>query len=268
MAAPHPPMFPHHADSVERVVNAFRDEQEVLALLLCGSIAHGWSTPQSDVDIMLVVSDADHDERLRTRRTCFFSRELCTYADGYVDGKYVSEHFLRAVRAKGSEPARFAFQGARVLFTRLEGLPDLIADIARYPVEEKASRIHRFQAQYQAWSWMAREALKRQDAYLLQTAASKLCLFGGRIVLAHNERLYPFHKWFVRVLSEAPDKPAGLLDAMQQLAKAPNLASVEAFDTMIRGFRTWEIDPIGWGAEFMEETELSWLRGSAPVDDI
>jgi len=37
---------------------------------------------------------------------------------------------------------------------------------------------------------------------------------------------------------------------------------------MIRKFRDWEIDPIGWGAEFLDESELSWLRGAPPVDDL
>lgn len=261
-------MFPHHAETVLRVTDHFLKDSAVLGLILCGSIAHGFCSAESDVDVMIVVSDADHEERLRTGRTCFFSRELCTYAAGYVDGKYVSEGFLRAVKAKGSEPARFAFKDARVLFSRSPTLEGLLPEVARYPVEEKAARIHRFQAQFQAWSWFASEALKRQDPYLLQTAASKVCLFGGRIVLAHNELLYPFHKWFLRTLAEAPEKPAGLLQAIEQLLTAPSTQSLEAFGALIREFRRWEIDPIGWGAEFLEESELSWLRGAVPVDDI
>lgn len=110
--------------------------------------------------------------------------------------------------------------------------------------------------------------LKKQDPYLLQTAASKLCLFGGRIVLAHNELLYPYHKWFLRTLAEAPDKPAGLMPAITQLAAAPSAQHLETFGPLIREFLPWEIDPVGWGAEFLEESELSWLRGAAPVDDI
>jgi predicted nucleotidyltransferase len=261
-------MFSHHSDTLLRVTDHFLKDPEVLGLILAGSIAHGFSTPESDVDVMIVVSDADHEERLRTRRTCFFSRELCTYPAGYVDGKFISEGFLGAVKAKGSEPARNAFKNARVLFSRIPDLQGMLADVSRYPVEEKAARIHRFQAQFQAWSWFANEALKRQDPHLLHTAASKLSLFGGRIVLAHNEILYPFHKWFSRVLAQAPEKPDGLLPAMDQLLRAPGAESIELFGTLIRGFRTWEIDPIGWGAEFMEESELSWLRGVAPVDDL
>jgi hypothetical protein len=261
-------LFPHHAETLQRVTEHFQKDPDVLGLLLAGSIAHGFCSADSDVDVLIVVSDRDHDERLRTRQTCFFSRELCTYSSGYVDGKYTSEGFLRAVQARGSEPARFALQDARVLFSKLPGLPDLLTGIARYPVEEKAARIHRFQAQFQAWSWFASEALKRQNPHLLQTAASKLCLFGGRIVLAHNELLYPYHKWFLRMLEAAPEKPQGLIPAIVELAARPSAESIEAFTTLIREFRHWEIDPVGWGAEFLDETELGWLRGTAPIDDL
>jgi hypothetical protein len=261
-------MFPHHSETLLRVTEFFAKDPDVIGLLLAGSLAHGFCSADSDVDVMIVVSDADHEERLRTRRTCFFNRELCTYPAGYVDGKYISEGFLRTVQAQGSEPARFAFKNAQLVFSRSPTLEGLLALAARYPVEEKAARIRRFQAQFQAWSWFASEASKRQNPYLLGTAASKLCLFGGRIVLAHNELLYPYHKWFLRVLAQAPEKPAGLVAAIERLAAAPDAAAVEGFGTMIREFRTWEIDAIGWGAEFMAESELSWLRGAAPVDDI
>jgi hypothetical protein len=261
-------MFPHHSETLLRVTEFFARDPDVVGLLLVGSIAHGFCSAESDVDVMIVVSDEDHERRLRTRDTCFFSRELCTYSAGYVDGKYISEGFLRAVRQRGSEPARFAFKDARVAFSRSPTLASSLLDVARYPVEEKAARIRRFQAQFQAWSWFASEALSKQDPYLLSMATSKLCLFGGRIVLAHNELLYPYHKWFMRVLAQAPDKPAGLLPAIERLLAAPDADGVERLVTLVREFRTWEVDAIGWGAEFMEESELCWLRGAAPVDDI
>jgi hypothetical protein len=261
-------MFPHHSATLLRVTEFFSKDPDVLGLLLVGSIAHGYCSAESDVDVMIVVTDEDHEQRLRTRNTCFFSRELCTYDAGYVDGKFISEGFLRTVRQSGSEPARFAFQNARIMFSRNPALAGLLEDIARYPVGEKGVRIRRFQAQFQAWSWFAGQALSKQDPYLLSTAISKLCLFGGRIVLAHNELLYPYHKWFLRALAQAPEKPDGLLTAIERLLAAPDADGIERLVKLVREFRSWEVDSIGWGAEFMEETELSWLRGAAPVDDI
>ena len=134
-------MLPHHTESIRRTTEFFAKDPAVRGLLLGGSIAHGFQSAESDIDVMILVSDEDHRERMRTGGTCFFSRELCTYDGGYVDGKYTSESFLQEVRAKGSEPARFAFQDAQVLFARNPELPVLIADIARYPTADQSSRL-------------------------------------------------------------------------------------------------------------------------------
>jgi len=263
-------MFPHHQETIRRTTDHFAADPEVNALLLGGSIAHGFCAAQSDVDVMIVVSKENFERRLDRDATCFFSRELCTYPDGYVDGKYISESFLHQVRERGSEPARFAFQDAKVLFSRRSGddLSKLIESIAEYPRAEKAERIWRFQAQFEAWYWYCGEAIKRDNLPLLRTTVAKLTLFGGRLVLAHNERLYPFHKWFLRVLENAPEKPPQLLEQIEQLAQQPTRERIDVFAHGIRSFRSWEVSHATWPAQFMRDSEMNWATHPPPIDDI
>lgn len=259
-------LFPHHAATLERVRAHFAAQPEVSAVLLGGSIAHGFATAQSDVDIMIVVPDEQFQERLRATDTCFFSRELCTYEEGYVDGKYISEAFLDLVAQRGSEPARFAFEDVKVVYNHSPSLLARVAAAARYPSEQQGERIRRFQTQVTAWHWFSGEARKRGDLPLLRTAVSKLSLFGGRLVLAHNQLLYPYHKWFLRQLERAPHKPAELLPMIQELASDPQVGTVNRFVDLLHLIGTW---PTGsWGPHFMRDTELTWLHGSAPVDDL
>jgi hypothetical protein len=261
-------MLPHHAETIQRTTDYFAAQSNVVGLLLAGSLAHGFATPASDVDVMILVSDAEHRERLQNAGTCFFSRELCTYPDGYVDGKYTSLAYLADVEARGSEPARFAFQHALVLFSREASLNGRLANIARYPTEEKDARLWRFQAQFEAWQWYCAQGLEKHNLTLLRTAVSKLVLFGGRIVLAHNETLYPFHKWFLRVLANVPLQPAGLITQIEALATDPTRERIEEFAKSIREFRPWKISHAKWPAQFMADSENNWLHHPAPVDDI
>ena len=260
-------MLEHHTATLVRVAEFFSKDPEVVGLILAGSLAHGFYTADSDVDVMLVVSDRDHAERLRTVRTGFFSRELCTYEAGYVDGKYISEGLLRQVAARGSEPARFAFKDARVIFSKDPALPALVEQSARYPSEGKADRIRRFQAQVEAWRWYSSEALKQKNLPLLRMAVAKLTLFAGRIVLAHNELLYPYHKWFLRVLEQAPDKPPGLLEKMLELSGRPSLEGARELYDLVNGFREWNAGGVRWPQRFLLDTELAWMRGATPIDD-
>lgn len=260
-------MYSHHLQSIQNVTEYFQRDPEVLALLLGGSIAHGFDTPSSDVDVLILVSDADYKRRLEENRVHFFSRELCTYEGGYVDGKYLGLGFLEQVKKKGSEPARFAFAGSHVLFSRVEGLAEEICAIAEYPVTEKAERIRRFYAQFEAWHWYCQESLRLKNDYLLGTSVSKFILFSGRLILAHNELLYPYHKWFLRVLESAREKPEGLLDSIHQLNQTPTLETIEALYETIKTFRPWIEGEFSWPSQFMFDSELNWLEGKTPVDD-
>lgn len=261
-------MYPHHRETIENVRAYFERDPEVQALLLSGSIAHGFHSPTSDVDIMIVIAEADYRRRFQAGQLTFFTTDLCTYEGGYVDGKYVSLQFVSQVLERGSEPARFAFEGNRVLFSRIDGFEEMICRIPVYPVARKSARIKQFYAQFEAWHWYCSEALKRDNRYLLTTAVSKMILFGGRLLLAHNEVLYPYHKWFLRVLESIRDKPPGLMDSIQSLTLAPTAEKIEAFYETIKNFQPWERNPYGWGAQFMLDSELNWMEGKTPVDDL
>jgi hypothetical protein len=261
-------MHTHHEASLQRVIEYFQNDAEVEALLLGGSLAHDFAEPASDVDVMMVVSDQAYDHRRREGRLQFFNQELCTYPEGYVDGKYLPGSFLSKVAEQGSEPARFAFQDARILFSRVNGLPEVLQAIVQYPRAGKETRLSRFLAQFEAWHWYAQEALKRGNRYLLNLSISKLALFGGRLILTHNELLYPYHKWFLRVLAQAPDKPADLLIRLQHLQDEPARATVEGYYECVKGFRAWTTSTTPWPHQFMLDSELNWLDGSPPVDDL
>lgn len=261
-------MDPHHNQSIQNVREYFQRDPEVQALLLSGSIAHGFQTSASDIDIMIFVSEMDYQRRLQSGQIHFFNTDLCTYEGGYVDGKYLSLRFIKQVLEQGSEPARFAFEGSQVLFSRVDGFAEDVRRIAQYPVAEKAERIKRFYAQFEAWHWYCGEALSKGNRYLLGTAVSKLILFGGRLILAHNEMLYPYHKWFLKVLETAPDKPPDLMSCIQTLAASPSADHVEEFYGKVKMFQPWSEEPLSWPVQFMLDSELNWLDGNTPVDDL
>jgi len=146
-------MHQHHSQSIQNVTDYFQGDPEVLALLLGGSIAHGFESPASDIDIMIFVSEETYQRRFQKGDIHFYDKELCTYEGGYVDRRYLSLNFVMQVLAKGSEPARFAFEGSQVLFSKIGGLKEDICRIAEYPIAEKAERIKRVYAQFEAWHW-------------------------------------------------------------------------------------------------------------------
>jgi predicted nucleotidyltransferase len=262
-------MEPHHVASIQNLVEAFEKDSSVLALILGGSIAHGFARPDSDIDVSIVVDSTEYQRRQHESRLHYNNRALCTY-DGYIDGKYVDTEFLKLVAARGSEPIRFAYEGNRILFSHIEGLDTLLAGIVRYPIEQKQERIQRFAAQLLAWRWYYSEAVRQQNPYLIYLSIQKIILFSSRIVLAENELLFPYHKWMLRVLQSAARQPAGMQADIQTLLTNHSWEKVNAYCLGILAFVGIDHDAAnaGWPTRFMKDTELRWVTQETCIDDI
>jgi hypothetical protein len=107
-----------------------------------------------------------------------------------------------------------------------------------------------------------------KNEYLLETSISKFILFSGRLVLAHNELLYPYHKWFLCVLEGAKDKPAGLLESIHQLTIMHIPENIETLYEKVKTFQPWIEGEFSWPIQFMFDSELNWLDDKTPVDDL
>lgn len=263
-------LSPHHAETVANLVRQMEADPTVRALVLGGSLAHGFARADSDVDVTIVVDTEEYQRRVAENRLHHNDTSVVTYEGGYIDGKYVDTAFLRRVAEHGSDPARFAYADAQVLFSREPGLTELLASIARYPVEEQQERMDRFAAQLLAWRWYFSESVSKQSRYLEVLALHKLALFTCRLVLTANAMLYPYHKWLMRVTEQAPHRPADLMERLDAVLAAPTQADVDALVADVLAF--YEVDQAAtekvWPTRFMKDTELAWQSGHPPIDDL
>ena len=259
--------LPHHQRTIERLRDRLTADAHTLALLIGGSLAKGYGDENSDVDFVLIVSAEDYARRQLDRALTYYATDLCDYPGGYVDGKIVSVAFLEEVADRGSEPARAAFEKAVVVYSRLPQLNDLLQRITTYPEAKHVDKVRSFYAQLLAMQWYVGEAEKRRNPYLVMHTVSELVLFGGRLILAHNRLLYPYHKWFLRRVQDAPDKPANLMVLIDAVLNTPTKANADRFCEAILSFTEWPAPPEGWPARFMEDTEWAWRYGQAAIAD-
>lgn len=263
-------LWPHHIETLRNVVDRFEGDPTVLAVIFGGSLAHGFGREGSDIDLVVVVTPEEMARRRETLELTHASQELATYAGGYTDAKFVDLDLLRDVAARGSEPARWAYDGARVLLTREPALAQVLAEVVRYPQEGHAERVRSFAAQLAAWRWFFREGAGKDNRYVQTTAVAKLVLFACRLTLAHNRTLFPFHKWVLRVVEDVPDRPADLLERIDALLADPDQERVDGLVSVVLehfGHDPAEVEE-GWGTRFLLDTELAWQRGGAPVDEL
>jgi len=261
-------VHPHHERVIRHFVARFEGDPRYPALIIGGSIAKGRELPDSDVDILLVATDEEFARRLREVDVWYKDDQLADFPGGYTEGKVIDRQFLVDAADHGSEPARAAFKGAFIAYSRIPDLSDLIARIPVYPERERAEKIRAFYIQLDAASaWFMTDAEKRDDPYLRAWAATTAVFYGYRLILAHNRILYPWHKWLLHEVRQAPDKPADFLGLAERLLREPSRKTAEAFRDSIMGFRDWGVSEDKAVGHFILDIEWNWRDGRPPLQD-
>jgi len=257
----------HHRRAIGNLIEAYRDDPDCLALIIGGSVAKGFARDDSDVDFMLVATDESYARRLAERDLFINRRDLTDYEGGYVDGKIIDRAFLHAVADQGNDPSRAAFEGAFPAFSRIPDLDDLLARIPVYPDGDHDRRVRAFYSMAFIQHWLIHEAERHDNRYTILRAASQLALFAGRLILAHNRTLFPYHKWLPRALEAAPAKPADFMPLFYALVDKPNGESASALFDCMRNYRDWGVTDLEAYTWFMLDVEWSFRSESTPMED-
>jgi len=115
--------------------------------------------------------------------------------------------------------------------------------------------------------WLMHEAIRHDNRYTITRAASQLALFSGRLILAHNRTLFPYHKWLTRTLESVEHKPVELLSQIDALLEKPNAENADALFQSIKGFQDWGVSNLEAYTWFMTEVEWAWMSGITPMED-
>ncbi len=257
----------HHQRAIDRLADAYREDPRFLAVIIGGSVAKGFARDDSDVDFLIVANDEEFRRRMASSDLFINRRDLCDYENGFVDGKIVNLAYLEDVAEKGNEPSRASFEGAFAAYSHIADLDALLRRIPVYQEEGHEERIKAFYSMAFIQHWLFHEAARHENRYTMTRASSQLALFTGRLILAHNRRLFPYHKWFPRVLQAVPDKPDGFMQCFDNLLHDPDAGRATALFELVRDFRDWGVSDLDAYTWFMTDVEWSWISGSAPIED-
>ena len=126
----------------------------------------------------------------------------------------------------------------------------------------------RFIAQIEFARWFVGEGTKRDNPYMTSLAASRLVLFCARLILTHNRILYPYHKWLLRALAAAPNKPEELMERIDSFARRPTAEDAKSLADLVLTFQEWPALGSEWPNIFLRDSEWNWLDHEPPIEDL
>lgn len=226
-------MYKHHEDSIENMIKHYRENPEIKALFLIGSVATGTERPDSDIDAVAVVSKDYYEQKKSTDGLEEVYYGKCTYEGGYFNIHYMTRENLEQIADNGSEPMRNMFSCARTLYCDEQDLPGLVSSIPIFQKGEAKAKQFRFYCtlkMFYIYFW----AVCKPEGFMRLHVADGMIYNLYRLILIENEILFPSMRKLEEYVKGAPNKPEGIIEKcrrfMQTLSDEDCLAIVESYE--------------------------------------
>ncbi|WP_454129261.1 nucleotidyltransferase domain-containing protein [Microbacterium aurum] len=256
----------HHDRALAAYVDDVRGDEDVVAVIAVGSVARGSARPDSDVDVYLVVEDGRFTAEASRGRFAWVDRRGLDYPGSYIDVKLASPTYLTAAAERADDATRASFLGARVAYTRIARLDELITRIADVPAGDWDGRVASYLSQARLYGgYFLRQAASSGDEFLLRHAAVHLAHAAARAALATDRMLMRGPKYISESLRTS-SAPVSFLVAWDQLVARPSPESAAA---LLYELDVWlGTEPAGDEAlsDFIRDNELAWLRRTVPPE--
>ena len=257
-----------HRETLDRAIAHYSADPTTRAIILGGSVAKGLERPDSDIDLLVIVTEEEYARRQAEAWFVEIRYDLSTYEGGYIDAKFHDETFLCDAEDHGSEPTRNAFVNAKLVWGGWPGLTDLLESIATYPDEEQDQKMHRFWAQLCLQRYFIGQAFKHDDHMMQVRTASEVVFWSGRMLLAHNRVLFPSPARMMQKVAQLPSIPFDYLKLCEELLSTPSWDAVEAVVECIRRHLNWPNDWTTALVQYTLDVELAWRTGHSRLEDI
>lgn len=225
----------HHEESIKIMTKHYKENPEVIALFLTGSVATGTERPNSDLDGVAVVSPEYYLQKKNIGMTCESVWGKCTYEGGYFDIHYKTKQELINISESGTEPMRNQFMCARTLFCNDPDLHEITSAIPVFQKAEAAKKQLRFYCTFkQSYSYFWK-ICKPEGFARIHTANGMIyCLY--RLILLENEILFPSIRKLEITVKQAANKPEMIIEKCRRFIQ--NLTDGDALE-LINSYEGW-----------------------------
>jgi len=252
-------MLKHHKESLQIMKEHFQRDNDVIALILGGSVAKGEARPDSDLDGIVIVTDEAYEKRKTDGAIADCITNMCTYPGGYFDIKYFNKGYLQLAVKQGSDPTRNSFAGAVIVFSSDPEIEQIIKQIPIYPKHEKLERIKLFHSILRlSGGYFFNMAISNNDQYMLDKCCFEIVYAGLRMLYVHNEIFFPCHLRLLEYTNRLTNKPENIITLAEAVNKNKDTISKDAFINEILNFTDWEIDSKQHGSAYVEKMEQTW----------
>jgi predicted nucleotidyltransferase len=250
-------------ETLEKVIQNAKSDTSIIGLILVGSLAQGSETDKSDIDLFVVVND----ERFEIERgkknyfwgTNFDSNEYLVE----IDGKLIPKDFLRKVWIDGNESIINTLEYSKLLYSCDNEIKELLKPRT---CRNGSDTIRKFFSMMKSARYTADDDLG--NTLLLNKCIFDVVFYACRLVLAHNNILYPCVKNLRKSLLKCPYVPERFLELMDVVLRTNKYEDMVAFyDYVELCFSKYQFDN-RLRRGYVLENEMFWYFNEKPYQEI
>ncbi len=259
-------MNKNQEDTINQLIKHAAKDESILALILCGSVAKGTETDRSDIDVFVVVTDERFNKEKETKNyfwgTDFDSEEYKVE----VDGKIIPKDFLSKIWEYGNECVKSTLYHSKVIYSRDTDIEKLLASKYSIFIEQKNENIKKFYSLMKSCRFSADDDL--ENILFVNKCIYDTVFYACRLVLAHNDILYPCVKNLQKTLRQCKDLPDNFIPLMNEVMDSYDLNNMVQFYNCVDGyFKEYRFDN-RLRRGYVLENELFWYFNTFPYSEI
>ncbi len=249
--------------TIDKVITEAKKDSSVLGVILVGSLAKGTEKEKSDVDVLIVVTDVSFNEYSRKHQLYWTLpvKDKQSYCE--VDGKIINKDFIHKAINYGTESIKKTLQYSKVIFSKdneIERNLKFLKDI----IEVNQVYTTHFYALMKSKRYTADDDL--DNIMQLKRSILDTVLYACRLVLAHNNKLYPCMKNMEQEIETCIDKPNHFIENMHKLLETLSLDDLDTFYKEVEEYYKCYVLDEQERKSYVIENEFFWYFNGKPYE--
>ncbi len=258
-------MTKEQSETIRQIQLSAESDLSILGVILCGSLAKATGTAQSDVDVIVVVSDEVYDQK-KVNKDFFWGTDFDN--DKFpveVDGKIVPKEFLEKVKIQGNESIKYTLYFSEVIFSRDSEIDLMLEEIKssiKNGISQKDMKIKKFYSMMKS-SRFSFES-ESDNTFLKHKLIHDTVYYACRLILTMNDRLFPCVKNMFKEIETCGRVPEKFFSTIDRLLLSYSEEALRIFYDIMDNFsKNIHFDNrIRKG--YVIENELFWFHNIIP----
>jgi predicted nucleotidyltransferase len=256
-------MTQQQINTIDKVISEAKKDTSVLGVILVGSLAKGTEKETSDVDVLIVVNDESFEKYVKDHQLYWTLpiTDKSNYCE--VDGKIINKDFLHKANNYGTESIKNTLQYSKVIYSEDYEIEKDLKTLKENIVLKK-DYTKQFYALMKSKRYTADDDL---DNFMqLKISILDTVLYACRLVLAHNNKLYPCMKNMVKEIETCNEKPKHFIEKMHKLLESLSLDDLEVFYKNVEEYYKCYVLDEQERKSYVIENEFFWYFDGKPYE--